>query len=85
MRTLHKAGKGAEVRRFMMLGVVFLLMTAMLAANAGDALALGDGSVRLVRTPSGVAVNPAACKLLVDDSTMFGWRPGGVCWFTPPL
>ena len=73
------------MRRFMMLVAVSLLMAAMLAANAGDALALGDGSVKFVRTPSGVAVDPSACELLAGGSSMFGWRPGGVCWFTPPL
>jgi hypothetical protein len=73
------------MRRLMVL-VVVLLMTAMVVATAMPAVAAA------VRPPiagimggGGSPVNPAACELLADGSGEFAWRPGGVCWFTPPV
>jgi len=63
----------------MVLVVVVLLMTVMLVANAGAAQALAAGTVKIVRTPSGVAVDPAACESPAGISPIIGWR-NGTCW-----
>lgn len=70
----------------MMLVTVVLLMAAMLVVTAGGAQGLGPtgGTVTVDRTDSGVAVDPTVCTVLADGSGLFAWRPGGVCWFTPP-
>jgi hypothetical protein len=80
------------MRRLMALVTVALLVTAMLAVSATPALSItkpidkptpvigGDG------TSGGTPGEPAACELLAggDSAGMFAWRPGGVCWVTPP-
>jgi hypothetical protein len=73
------------MRRLTVLLTVALLMMAMLVASAGGAQGLASGTIKIDRTPSGVAVAPAACELFADGSSGFAWRPGGACWFTPPL
>jgi len=68
-----------------MLVTASLLVAAMLVLTASPAIAAA------VRPPiagimggGGAPVDPAACEVLADGSAMFEWRPGGVCWFTPP-
>jgi hypothetical protein len=62
------------MRRLVVLVTVVLVMAA--AVRPPIAGIMGGG---------GTPVNPAACELLADGSGEFAWRPGGVCWFTPPV
>jgi hypothetical protein len=71
------------MRRFMVLVTEVLLMTAMLVVSS--VAAYGKGVCAACTFDFvGAAVNPAACEKFADGSGMFAWRPGGVCWFTPP-
>jgi hypothetical protein len=68
----------------MMLVTVVLVMTAMLAVTMAPALAIPGPPARAISSGGGVPVDPTVCTVLADDSGLFAWRPGGVCWFTPP-
>ena len=80
-----RASKEASaVRRFIILATMTLLMAAMLLASTGVAQALlGSGTVGIVRTDSGVAVDPTVCELAAGTAGL-EWRPGGVCWLELP-
>jgi hypothetical protein len=69
------------VRRFVILVTVVLLVTATLVASAGGAQGLAGTSwtIKIDRTPSGVAVDPAACESPAGISPIIGWR-NGTCW-----
>ena len=72
------------MKRFMVLVTVVLLMIAVLLVTAAPTFAVAGPPALLQNAGVGVAVDPAACEIFADGSSMFAWRPGGVCWFTPP-
>jgi type 1 fimbria pilin len=71
------------MRRFIMLVTMALLLATMLVASTGVAQALPSGTVSIVRTDSGVAVDPAACEWAAGTAGL-EWRAGGVCWLELP-
>ncbi len=71
----------------MVLVTVALLMAAMFAFTAVPALAAAlRPPIAGIMGGGGTPVDAAVCEVVADenDSGLFEWRPGGVCWFTPP-
>ncbi len=69
------------MKRFITVVLVAALMTATMVAPAFAA----TGTVKWRGALEGTAVAPAVCHVLADDSSMFEWRDGGVCWVVHPV
>lgn len=63
---------------------VVLAAAVMTATMVAPAFAT-TGTVKWRGAGEGTAVSPTVCDVLADDSAMFEWREGGVCWVVHPV